>query len=77
MCDPIGGPSAEHRHRLITVELGPYPVAPEGVTPDETELTAARLWERADGGEVGAVWQMTPGVLDAVQGEEVFEVVQG
>jgi uncharacterized cupin superfamily protein len=59
-----------------TVELGPYPVAPERVSSG-TELTAARLWERTDGGEIGAVWQMTPGVLDGVQREEVFVVVHG
>ncbi|MGR6919886.1 cupin domain-containing protein [[Actinomadura] parvosata] len=35
------------------------------------------LWEREDGSEVGAVWEMTPGVLDDVQGNEAFVIVSG
>jgi uncharacterized cupin superfamily protein len=58
------------------VDMYPYPVAPERIT-DGTETTANRLYEREDGGETGAVWQMTPGVLEGVQGAETFVVVSG
>jgi uncharacterized cupin superfamily protein len=80
--------SAAHTNRLpedhvkslvidpSTVELHPYQVAPERITPG-TETTACRLWEREEGGEIGAVWQMSPGVLERVQGEETFVVVSG
>jgi uncharacterized cupin superfamily protein len=59
-----------------TVDMYPYPVAPERITPG-TETTANAIWEREGGGEVGAVWQMTPGVLEGVQGAETFVVVSG
>jgi uncharacterized cupin superfamily protein len=58
------------------VDMYPYPVAPERITPG-TETTANRLYEREDGGETGAVWQMTPGVLEGVKGKETFVVLSG
>jgi uncharacterized cupin superfamily protein len=59
-----------------TVDMHPYPVAPERITAG-TETTANLAWEREDSGEVGAVWQMTPGVLEGVKGAETFVVVSG
>ncbi|MDH2416161.1 cupin domain-containing protein [Nocardioides sp. CER19] len=56
--------------------LEPYPVASGRLTPG-TEINAAPLWEREDGSEVGAVWEMTPGVLEEVQGNEAFVIVSG
>jgi uncharacterized cupin superfamily protein len=58
------------------VDMHPYPVAPERITPG-TVTTANRIYEREDGGESGAVWEMTPGVLEGVKGEETFVIVSG
>jgi uncharacterized protein len=59
-----------------TVDMHPYPVAPERITLG-TETTANVIYERENGGEIGAVWEMTPGVLEGVKGEETFVVVSG
>jgi uncharacterized cupin superfamily protein len=67
------------RSRVIdpaAAEMYDYPVAPERITPD-TDVTANVLWEREDGRELGAVWQMSPGVLGGVETEETFFVVSG
>lgn len=58
------------------VPMDTYPTAPERLTPG-AEVTFSLLWEREDGSEVGAVWEMTPGVLDDVQGNESFVIVSG
>jgi uncharacterized protein len=58
------------------IALQPYPTAPERLTPG-TEVNAALLWKRDDGSEAGAVWEMTPGVLEGVQGDESFVIVGG
>lgn len=59
-----------------TVELEPFEVDPARLSPG-TELSAVRLWERPDGSEVRGVWQMTPGVLEGVHGDEMFAVLYG
>ncbi|WP_176728513.1 cupin domain-containing protein [Planobispora rosea] len=56
--------------------MGTYPVAPGRLTPG-TQITVAVLWEREDKSEVGAVWEMTPGVLDETQGNESFVILSG
>ncbi|WP_202421836.1 cupin domain-containing protein [Gordonia sp. SID5947] len=58
------------------VDMHPYPVEPERITPG-TEATANVLWDREGGNELGAVWQMTPGVLEGVKAEETFIVISG
>jgi uncharacterized cupin superfamily protein len=58
------------------VTLQPYPPAPERLT-EGAEISAASLWQRDDGSEIGAVWQMTPGTLTGVQGNEAFVLLSG
>jgi uncharacterized cupin superfamily protein len=59
-----------------TVDMHPYEIAPERITPGAV-ATANVLYEREDGGEVGAVWEMTPGVLEGVAAEETVVIVSG
>ena len=60
----------------FTAEMHPYAVAPERITPGAV-ATANVLWEREGGHEVGAVWEMTPGVLEGVKADETVIVISG
>ncbi|MGY1746554.1 cupin domain-containing protein [Blastococcus sp. SYSU D00695] len=58
------------------VDMLPYEIAPERITPGAV-ATANVLYQREDGGEVGAVWEMTPGVLEGVAAEETVVILTG
>ncbi|MGW0949211.1 cupin domain-containing protein [Streptomyces sp. NPDC002623] len=58
------------------VETVTYPVDPARVTPG-TEIVVGPVWNREDGSEVRGVWQMDPGVLEGVEGDEMFVIVSG
>lgn len=62
--------------KAADMQLQVFPTAPERLTPG-TEIKAAQLWSREDGGEVVAVWEMTPGTLTDVQGNEAFVILSG
>lgn len=61
--------------RPAEMALEPYPTDP-GRLSHGAEINAAMLWHR-DNGELGAVWEMTPGVLDDVDGDESFVILSG
>lgn len=58
------------------LELAPYETDPARVTPG-VEISIARMWTRDDGSEVGSVWEMTPGTLTGVKGNESFVLLEG
>lgn len=58
------------------VGLQPYPVSPERLSAG-TEIRYAIEWQREDGSEVRGVWEMSPGVLQGSEGDEMFVVVSG
>ena len=58
------------------VPLEPYAASNDRLSGGaETRLSI--LWSREDGSEVGGVWEMTPGVLSSVQGNESFVIISG
>jgi uncharacterized cupin superfamily protein len=61
---------------VATAELQPLPTAPERLEGG-ARTSCALYWQRDDGSEVRGVWEMTPGVLHGVDGDEMFVVVKG
>jgi uncharacterized cupin superfamily protein len=61
---------------VATAELEPFPTAPERLEGGARTSLSVN-WQRDDGSEVHGVWEMTPGVLHGVDGDEVFVVVSG
>jgi uncharacterized cupin superfamily protein len=59
-----------------TIDLEPSSTDPARLTAG-TEIRARRLWHRDDGSEAAAVWEMTPGTLRGVKGDESFVVLSG
>ena len=56
--------------------LEPYPVDPARLG-EGTQLHYNIHWKRDDGSEIRGVWQMSPGVLTDVKGDEMFIVYEG
>jgi uncharacterized cupin superfamily protein len=62
--------------RVQDLQLEPYPVDPARVS-EGTSLDYVFKWRRDDESEVRGVWQMSPGVLTGVKGDEMFVVIEG
>jgi uncharacterized cupin superfamily protein len=58
------------------LDLQPYPVEPARLS-EGTQIRYAVPWHGGDGSEVRGVWEMTPGVLRASEGDEMFVVLTG
>jgi uncharacterized cupin superfamily protein len=59
-----------------SVEMQPYPLPADRLSGG-AEVMFSVQWQRDDGSEVRGVWEMTPGVLHATEGDEMFVVVSG
>jgi uncharacterized cupin superfamily protein len=61
---------------VTKAELQPLPTAPERLK-DGARTSYSADWQREDGSEVRGVWEMTPGVLEGVDSDEMFVIISG
>ena len=69
--------SAPFTHRVADLELEPAPVAPSAIVEGSPEVSELVLATSPDGRVVRGVWQITPGVIEDVEADELFVVVSG
>ena len=69
--------SAAFTHRVADLDLEPAPLDPETILEGSPEVSELVLDTSADGRVVRGVWQITPGVIEDVEADEVFVVVSG
>ena len=64
-------------HRVADLELEPAPLDPDTIVEGSTEVSELILATSLDGRVVRGVWQITPGVIEDVEADEIFVVVAG
>ncbi len=64
-------------NRVADLELEPAPLDPETVLEGSPEVSELVLATSPDGRVVRGVWQITPGVIEDVEADELFVVVSG
>jgi hypothetical protein len=63
--------------RVMELELEPAPLDPSTVVEGAPEVSELVLHTSEDGKVVRGVWQITPGVVEDVEADEVFVVLAG
>ncbi|MFF9259471.1 cupin domain-containing protein [Streptomyces longwoodensis] len=58
-------------------ELEPEPLDPEQIVSGNPTVTGKVLWGSEDSGQLGGIWQITPGVVTDTEADEMFVVVSG
>ncbi|MFJ5260004.1 cupin domain-containing protein [Streptomyces sp. NPDC088387] len=58
-------------------ELEPEPLEPGQVVSGLPEVTGKVVWESEDGRQIRGVWQITPGVVQDIEADELFVVLSG
>jgi uncharacterized protein len=61
-------------HRVAELGLEPAPLDPETVLEGSPEVSELVLATSSDGRVVRGVWQITPGVVEDVEADELFVV---
>ena len=69
--------SAPFTHRVADLELEPAPLDPSAIVEGSPEVSELVLATSPDGRVVRGVWQITPGVIEDVEADELFVVVSG
>jgi len=64
-------------HRVADLELEPAPLDPSTIVDGSPEVSELILATSLDGRVVRGVWQITPGVIEDVEADEIFVVVAG
>ena len=64
-------------HRVADLDLEPAPLDPETILEGAPEVSELVLDTSPDGRVVRGVWQITPGVIEDVEADEIFVVVSG
>ena len=64
-------------NRVVELELEPAPLDPATILEGAPEVSELVLATSADGRVVRGVWQITPGVVQDVEADELFVVVSG
>jgi uncharacterized protein len=64
-------------HRVAELGLEPAPLDPETVLEGSPEVSELVLATSTDGRVVRGVWQITPGVVEDVEADELFVVISG
>ena len=67
--------SAPFTHRVADLELEPAPLDPSAIVEGSPEVSELVLATSPDGRVVRGVWQITPGVIEDVEADELFVVV--
>ncbi|MFH8804279.1 cupin domain-containing protein [Streptomyces sp. NPDC017936] len=58
-------------------ELEAEPLEPEQIVSGTPTVTGKVLWGSQESGQLGGIWQMTPGVVTDTEADEMFVVVSG
>lgn len=67
-----------HRfHHVEDLELEELPFDPATIVSGSPRQFIKVLWEAPDGSRARGVWEMTPGVVDDVEADEMFTLVTG
>ena len=69
--------SAPFTHRVADLELESAPLDPSAIVEGSPEVSELVLATSPDGRVVRGVWQITPGVIEDVEADELFVVVSG
>jgi hypothetical protein len=69
--------SAPFTHRVADFELEPAPLDSSAIVEGSPEVSELVLATSPDGRVVRGVWQITPGVIEDVEADELFVVVSG
>ena len=69
--------SAPFTHRVADLELEPAPLDPSAIVEGSPQVSELVLATSPDGRVVRGVWQITPGVIEDVEADELFVVVSG
>ena len=69
--------SAPFTHRVADLALEPAPLDPSAIVEGSPEVSELVLDTSVDGRVVRGVWQITPGVIEDVEADEIFVVVSG
>ncbi len=64
-------------HRVADLELQPAPLDPATIREGSPEVSELVLATSPDGRVVRGVWQITPGVVEDVDEDEIFVVISG
>jgi uncharacterized cupin superfamily protein len=68
---------APFAHRVADLGLEPAPLDPSTVVEGSPEVSELILHTSKDGRVVRGIWQITPGVVEDVEADEVFVVLAG